>query len=121
VTNDPKVTAYCGVYLWAQAARAAGTVDPPAVREAMRTQTFQGPGGEVRIDAATLHTWKPFRLGRIVADGQFKVVWSNDRLIAPEPFPPSRTPLEWEKFLDDLKRGWGGRWEKPPASRAFPD
>jgi urea transport system substrate-binding protein len=108
VTDDPVESAYYGVHLWAAAAEEAGD-DPKAIREALRGRRFNAPGGEVRIDPDNLHTWQYFRVGRVRADGQFEVVWSNDTAIRPEPFPASRSRAEWERFLADAQAKGGGR------------
>ena len=67
---------YLGVHLWAQAAHAADPDDVAAIRRALPNQSFEAPGGRVRIDAENQHTWKTMRLGRIVEGGQFEIVWS---------------------------------------------
>lgn len=56
VTGDPMEAAYVGVHLWAQAVEAADSEDPQAIRQALRGQSFCGPGGIVRIDPENLHT-----------------------------------------------------------------
>ncbi len=113
VIDDPMEAAYFGVHLWAQAVRAAGSADPVAVRAALGGQTFAAPEGRVTIDLATRHTSKMARIGRIRADGQFDVVWASSRPLAPNPFPPSRSRVEWEQFLADLYAGWGQQWASP--------
>jgi hypothetical protein len=54
-------------------------------------------------------------LGRIEADGTICVVWSSPEPIAPRPFPATRSPGEWESFLEQLYQGWGNRWANLPA------
>jgi urea transport system substrate-binding protein len=109
-TCDPMESAYTSVHLWARAVEAAKSFDPKAVREAIRDQTYEAPGGVVRVDAETLYTWNTVRLGRIAPSGRVEVVWGSEKPVRPEPFPPSRTRPEWEAFLDGLHRSWGGRW-----------
>ncbi len=113
VTSDSVEAAYFGVHLWARAVERAGSDDPRAVRVAIKGLRFDAPEGQVRIDPDTLHTWKYFRLGRVVEGGQFEIVWSNDLPMRPEPFPPSRKRAEWEQFLKGLHDRWGGRWAAP--------
>jgi urea transport system substrate-binding protein len=110
VISDPMEAGYIGARLWAQAVEVAGSAEAPQVREALRGQTFDGPGGRVRIDPDNQHTWKTIRLGKIVDGGQFEVVWSSERPIRPEPFPPSRSPSEWKDFIEALHRNWNDRW-----------
>lgn len=118
VTSDPVEAAYFGVYLWAQAVRDAGSTDPAAVRRAIRGQGLIAPEGLVYIDGDTQHTWKSARIGQIRSDGRFDVVWSSDKPVRPLPFPLFRTRKEWERYLDELQKGWGGRWANPKTEEA---
>jgi urea transport system substrate-binding protein len=116
VLSDPMETVYFGVNLWAQAVQAAGSVEPAAVRDALKGRWFDAPEGRVRIDPDTGYTWRVVRLGRIIDDGQFDILWSSETPRRPVPFPlgaEHRTPAAWEQFLDELHRGWGDRWEAP--------
>ena len=49
----------------------------------------------------------------IGTDGQFDVVWDSRTPVRPIPYPVFRDREAWDQFLDDLRRGWGGRWENP--------
>jgi urea transport system substrate-binding protein len=111
--SDPMEAAYCAVKLWAQAVQDAGTENTAAVRKTILDQSMAAPEGVILIDPETQHAWRPVRVGRIRADGQFDIVWDSHRPVRPQPFPLSRTPAEWEKFLVDLQTGWGGRWAAP--------
>jgi urea transport system substrate-binding protein len=113
--TDPMETAYVGVKLWAQAVNEARSLDPKKIRRALLNQRLKGPGGEVRIDPDTQHCFRTPRIGRIQADGQFKVVWTAPEPVRPEPYPNSRTAEAWRAFLHDLYTGWGNRWAAPQA------
>jgi urea transport system substrate-binding protein len=113
VLSDPMEAAYIGVHLWAKAARDAGSADPIAVRKAVLDQSFNAPEGIVHVDSETQHLWKTVRIGKIRPDGQFDIVWTSDSPIRPTPYPPYRTKMEWEKFLQDLYQGWGQSWANP--------
>src|SRR5262245_44680509 len=65
LTEDPLETAYFSVYLWAQAVAEGGNDSVKSIRNRMKDQSFKSPGGIVYVDAATLHTWKPVRIGKI--------------------------------------------------------
>ncbi len=82
--------AYFGVNMWAQAVETAGSESAPAVRQAMRVQSFHAPEGHVHIDPENQYTWKTMRIGRIGDRGQFDVLWSSERPMRPEPFASSR-------------------------------
>jgi urea transport system substrate-binding protein len=111
--NDPMEAAYDGVYLWAQAVRAAGSTDVRAIRQALKGQKFDAPVAEIRIDPSNNHTWKPFRVGRIVAGNKFEVVEDGRELIEPVPFPDLRTRTEWEAMLEEMYQRWNGNWANP--------
>jgi urea transport system substrate-binding protein len=113
VTDDPMEAAYFGVYLWAQAARTAGSTEPAAVRSALGGLTFAAPEGMVTIDPATQHTHKTVRIGRIRADGQFDILWASPQPVPPEPYPALRSRGEWEAFLADLYTDWEQQWANP--------
>jgi urea transport system substrate-binding protein len=108
--SDPMASAYTGVHLWAAAVKAAGTPEPAAVRAKLGSVSYDGPEGRVVVDDKTNHVWRQFRIGRVVAGGRFDLVLSNVEPIAPKPYPPSRTPEEWQRFLDRLHAKWNG-WE----------
>jgi urea transport system substrate-binding protein len=114
--TDPMATAYIGVKLWAQAANEALSLDPKKIRRALLNQRLKGPDGEVRIDPDTQYCYRTPRIGKIQADGQFKVVWTAPGPVRPEPYPDSRTAEAWRAFLHDLYTGWGNRWAAPQVT-----
>ena len=113
VVSDPMEAAYIGVKLWAAAVNEAQSDNPAEIRRAMVNQRLLAPEGEVRIDAATRHTFKTPRVGRIAADGQFEVVWTAARPEPPQPFPSTRSVARWKAFLAELYALWGNRWAPP--------
>ncbi|MGE5195373.1 MAG: transporter substrate-binding protein, partial [Deltaproteobacteria bacterium] len=113
VISDPMEAAYVGVKLWAAGVKEARSDKPADIRRAMLNQRLAAPEGEVRIDPATQHAFKTPRVGKIMADGQFEVVWTAARPEPPQPYPPSRKAEQWKAFLNDLYTGWGNRWEAP--------
>ncbi len=115
VLSDTMEAAYLGVHLWAQAAESADGGDTRSIREALRNQSFDAPGGVVRIDPNNQHTWKTARVGRVVNGGQFEVVWTSEAPIPPVPFPDSRPAAAWQKLLADLFQQWDGHWSNPSA------
>ncbi len=85
VTSDPIEAAYTQVYLWKQSVEKAGTFEVERVREAAYNQTFTSPGGLVRIEANN-HICKTCRIGEVLPNGQFKIVWETPDAIAPLPW-----------------------------------
>ena len=106
-TSDSIVAAYNSVKLWAQAVDESGTESTADVRRAIRKQSLDAPEGVVSIDAETLHTWRPFYLGKIRGDGQFELVWSLEKPVRPVPYPVLRSRADWNAFVERLYMTWG--------------
>src|SRR5574342_132431 len=92
VTDDPIEAAYFGVHVWKQAVEKAGKTDVDAVRKAVYGQKFLAPGGEIMMDPANHHTYRPVLIGEILKDGQFKVVSRSKGLVKPEPWSEYTNP-----------------------------
>ncbi len=115
LATDPMAAAYSGVHLWAQAVQKAGTTDAEAVRDALRGMEFDGVRALIKIDPQNLHTWLPARIGKIRPDGRVDLVpgAGSEKLIPPEPFPPTRPELVWDQYLRSLQLQWDGKWQAP--------
>lgn len=113
VTDDPMEAGYIGVYLFAKAVEKAGSDDVNAIREAVKGITFAAPEGIVGVDPITQHLSKVVRIGQILEDGQFKIVYSSEEPIHPIPYPKYKSVQEWNEFLDELYNGWGQSWANP--------
>ncbi len=100
VTDDPMEAAYFGVYLWKQAVEKAGTTDVDAVRKAAYGMEFLAPGGKIKLDERSHHTYKPVLIGEILKDGQFKVVWRSAGLVKPEPWSEFTNPDKGCDWVD---------------------
>ena len=101
-------SAWVGVHLWAQAARDAGSIAPTAVRQTIGRQSMNAPEGIVSVDATNQHLWKTVHVGQAQANGQFRILWSSDQPIRPEPFPQYRSTRQWhERAAPLLKSGVG--------------
>ena len=78
----------------------AGSTEVDKVREAFKSNIeFDAPGGKVKLDPKTQHTYKPFLMGKIRDDKQFEVVYRTP-LLEPIPYPPVAFP------------DWGCDWTK---------
>lgn len=115
-TSAVAESAYNGVQLWAQAVRESGTANVVQVRSSLRSQSMLAPEGVVSIDRQTNHAWLPVRIGQILPDGQFEIVWDSQRAVRPVPFPLTRSRADWEEFVRDLYQSWGRRWSRPVSA-----
>lgn len=113
VVTDPMEAAYSGVKLWAKAVADAGTTDTSDIRRSLRNQRMHAPGGDIRIDPATQHTFKTPRIGQVGEDGQFEIIWTASQPQQPIPYPVTRTTEQWRAFLHDLYTGWNNAWAAP--------
>ncbi len=101
VVSDPMEAAYSQVYLWKLAVEKAGSFDVDRVLEAFGQRIeFDAPGGKIMVDPKSLHTYKPFLIGRIRDDRQFDIVFETPTWIEPDPYPPLAFP------------GWSCDWTR---------
>lgn len=85
VTSDPIEAAYSQLYLWKQSVESAQSFDTHCVRQAAYGQSFNAPGGPIRV-ADNHHSWKPCRIGQIITGGQFEQINQIDEVIPPQPW-----------------------------------
>ncbi|MEC4985444.1 MAG: urea ABC transporter substrate-binding protein [Oscillatoria sp. PMC 1068.18] len=85
VISDPIEAAYTAVYLWKEAVELAESFATAKVRQAAINLNFTAPVGQVTIEANN-HLWKPLRIGKILPNRQFAIVWDSEMAIAPEPW-----------------------------------
>ena len=105
--GDTMEAGWCLMHLWKSAVEKAGSFATAAVRQAFADGlSFDGPGGPTRLDPATQHCTRYFRLGRIRADGLCDIVHASEGPIDPDPYPQSVFPgwkCDWTK--GGLERG----------------
>lgn len=91
--NDPKAathqaleSAYFQVFLWKQAVEKAGKATPAAIREGVKGQTYNAPGGMVKIEGENLHTYLTPRIAQWQGTGQGKIVDEYPEPLYPLPY-----------------------------------
>lgn len=84
-TSDPVEAAYIQMWIFAQAARRAGSVAPDDILEASRGLVIRGLDQSVRVDPANRHLWKALEIRRFGSNSAFEPVWRSGYPIAPEP------------------------------------
>lgn len=86
VIGDVTQAGYLGPWLWKAAVERAGSFDVDKVVAASAgIELKTAPEGYVKLHE-NHHLWSKLRVGQVLADGQFKVVYESD-LIEPDPFP----------------------------------
>ena len=91
--SDRGEAAYFQIYLWKLAVEKAGDFAVDKVRDALRSGIeYDAPGGKVKVDPKTQHTYKRFRMGRIREDRQFDIIYEAPEWTAPEPYPQVAFP-----------------------------
>jgi urea transport system substrate-binding protein len=121
VTSDPIEAAYTQVYLWKQAVEHAQSFEVERVRVAAYGQSFEAPGGLVRIEP-NHHVGRACRIGQILPSGQFEIIYSHARPINPLPwlgmeqanFNASEVVIE---MLAEVSRGLHHTWQLEQKSR----
>jgi urea transport system substrate-binding protein len=96
VTDDPIEAGYLQVYLWAAAAKKAGSIDVEKIKAAAGGITFDAPEGPVTVNGANHHISKTARIGVIQSDGLIKEIWNSGKPIEPDPFLKG---YDWAKGL----------------------
>lgn len=87
VVGDVTQAAYLGPWLWKAAVEKAGSFDVAKVTAASKGLEMKtAPEGYVKIDP-NHHLWSKSRIGQVLPNGQFKVVYESKNLIKPNPFP----------------------------------
>tara|TARA_R110002073_G_scaffold136145_1_gene284562 strand:- start:7 stop:1233 length:1227 start_codon:yes stop_codon:yes gene_type:complete len=87
VIGDVTQAAYLGPWLWKLAVEKAGSFDVDKIAVASNGIEFDGaPEGYVRIHDSNHHLWSKTRVGKILKEGQYEVVYESE-LIEPNPFP----------------------------------
>ncbi len=86
VTHHALESAYFEVWLWKQAVEKAGDATPDLIREAIKGQEFDAPGGRVKIEPENLHTFLTPRIAQWQASGQGKIVDAYTAPIRPLPY-----------------------------------
>lgn len=110
--DDLMVSAYVGVYLWAQAVKDAGTIEVSEVLKHLGTQSYMGPSGFMYMDLDTMGVYRPVRIGRVRSNDRFEVVWDSKVSVQPAHYAMFRTPQEWDDLINDLYEKWGREWRR---------
>jgi urea transport system substrate-binding protein len=91
--HDPMESAYTQVYLWREAVEKAGSFSAAEVRRVLEKEiSFEGPGGPVKIDPKNHHTYKRLRIGQILPNQQFEILYESPEQIQAEPYPAFAFP-----------------------------
>jgi len=86
VIGDVTQAAYLGPWLWKAAVEKAGSFEVDKVVAASpNIELKTAPEGYVKLHP-NHHLWSKLRIGEVLMDGQFKVLYESD-LIEPDPFP----------------------------------
>jgi branched-chain amino acid transport system substrate-binding protein len=78
--------AYAQVRLFALALESAGTLDTQRLVDAALGLSYEAPEGPIQIDPENNHTWLTPRIGRVLRDGSFAIVWEAKAAVKPDPY-----------------------------------
>ncbi len=110
--NDTAITAFSGVYLWAQAVRQSPSIEASAVRNFMLGQSIASPAGVIYIDPINAHAWITVEIARINQKKKYAIVWSSRMPLEPIVYLDFKTRVEWGLFEYQLYSQWNHSWEK---------
>lgn len=108
--SDPVVTAYAGVYLWAQAAKQSPSLAANLIRDFMLNQSIASPAGVLYIDPKSAYTWRTVEIGRINKEAKYDIVWRSEGPIEPIVYPDFKTRAEWNIFEYQIYNKLGNSW-----------
>jgi urea transport system substrate-binding protein len=91
VMSDPMVHGYLDVYAWKAAVEKAKSFDPKTVRKAAPGIEFETAMGKAKFDVNG-SLYQKVLVGQAEPDAQFKIVWSTDDAVKPEPYDPLSFP-----------------------------
>jgi urea transport system substrate-binding protein len=91
VMSDPMVHGYIDVYAWKAAVEKARSFDPKMVRKAAPGIELETALGKARFDDNG-SLYQKVLVGQAQPDAQFKIVWSTDAAVKPEPYDPLSFP-----------------------------
>ena len=92
VVDDPMAHGYLDVYVWAAAAKKAGTFDVDAVRKAAVGLGWDDVVMGKTKFAANQSLYQTAYVGELDPAGQFNILWHSDKPIFPEPYDPLAFP-----------------------------
>ena len=120
VVDDPMFWGYIGVYTWKMAVEKAKSTKVDDVLKALPGLEVPTPDGKILVDRKNHHTAKPVYIGRILADGQFEIIWQSKGLVVPEPWSKYTYPgrdCDWSKGGKGSYDVVGGKkvWLEPKA------
>lgn len=112
VISDTMISAYSGIYLWAEAVTQAESFDTNSVRKALYSSTYPSPSGTYYVDSNSLNLWNEVYIGKLNKDFQFDIVWKSDKPIKPVLFPRYKTKKEWLDLEEKYYKENGNNWTK---------
>ena len=117
VTDDPIFWGYVGLYAWKAAVEKAKTTDVDAVLRALPGMEIPTPAGKIVVDPKNHHTAKPVYIGRILANGQFEIIYKSKGLVTPEPWSEYTYPAR----SCDWSNGGKGTFDVMGGDKIFLD
>ena len=96
--SSPAVTAYSGVYLWAQAMNHSPAAEGSSVRDYILDQSIASPAGAIYVDPNSAYAWRTVEIAEITQKEQYNIVWRSEAPIEPIVYPDFKTKAEWNFF-----------------------
>lgn len=106
-TDNPIEAGYLSVHLWAKAVTEAGNANYESLNFVFDNMRMLAPEGFITMDFEGNSAWKFSRIGKILPDRQFQIVWQSDHPIRPIPYQLYRSQAEWQAIIDEIFLKYG--------------
>jgi len=106
VLSDAMEAAYFGVKVWANSVANTGTTDIPVILASIRLESFAAPEGVISMGLNSQHTWRRMRIGKVMKQRQFEIIWQSQDLFRPDSYPLKILRNDAQGMKEALKAQW---------------
>jgi urea transport system substrate-binding protein len=107
--NDPMVTAYTAVNLWASTIKNIKSTTSQNVAAFLKGQGLSSPEGIVTISDNN-YLFRGMIIAEVYAKKKPRFIWSSNQTIPPDPFLNYRSKDDWYQMMLEWQDQWGGKW-----------
>lgn len=120
VVSAAVVSAYTGVYLWAHAIEQSRSFHVGDVVSNLPSLSVAGVTDNVIVAIDSHYVWQRFYVAKFERDMGFNVIYTEQDLLPPNPYPPFLSKQRWESFLYSTYMEWGEQWQAPTKRQVVP-
>lgn len=94
--NAMAETAYSLTHMVLGAIGRQNSFDAGVIRDDLASTPFAAPQGSIKLDPDNSHIYQWPRIGRLEANGQFKIVEHSPRAVKPDPYLINHSLADWD-------------------------